>query len=52
MEDMKDIPKLNYTSAREELAERFHMSEELLATLNPGQRFDRAGETIVVVDTR
>src|SRR5581483_445328 len=52
MEDMKDIPRLGYTSPREERAERFHMSEELLATLNPGQRFDRAGDTIVVVDTR
>jgi lipoprotein-anchoring transpeptidase ErfK/SrfK len=51
MEDMKDIPKLNYTSPREELAERFHMSEELLAMLNPGQRFDHAGDSIVVVDT-
>jgi lipoprotein-anchoring transpeptidase ErfK/SrfK len=51
LEDMKDIPKLSYTSAREELAERFHMSEDLLATLNPGQRFDRAGDSIVVVDT-
>ncbi len=51
MEDMKDIPRLGYTSPREELAERFHMSEDLLATLNPGRHFDRAGETIVVVDT-
>jgi lipoprotein-anchoring transpeptidase ErfK/SrfK len=51
MEDMKDIPKLSYTSPREELAERFHMSEDLLAALNPGQRFDRAGDSIVVVDT-
>jgi lipoprotein-anchoring transpeptidase ErfK/SrfK len=51
MEDMKDIPRLSYTSPREGLAEKFHMSEELLATLNPGQRFDRAGDTIVVVDT-
>jgi lipoprotein-anchoring transpeptidase ErfK/SrfK len=51
MEDMKDIPRLSYTSPREGLAEKFHMSEELLATLNPGQRFDRAGDSIVVVDT-
>ncbi|MBW7966734.1 murein L,D-transpeptidase [Bradyrhizobium sp. BR 10261] len=51
MEDMKDIPKLGYTSPREELAERFHMSEQLLAALNPGHHFDRAGETIAVVDT-
>ncbi|MCK1654119.1 L,D-transpeptidase family protein [Bradyrhizobium sp. 149] len=51
MEQMKGIPKLGFTSPREGLAEKFHMSEELLATLNPGRRFDRAGDTIVVVDT-
>jgi lipoprotein-anchoring transpeptidase ErfK/SrfK len=51
MEDMQDIPKLGYTSPREGLAEKFHMSEELLAMLNPGQHFDHAGDTIVVVDT-
>lgn len=51
MEDMKDIPKLGYTSAREALAEKFHMSEQLLAALNPGRHFDRAGETIAVIDT-
>lgn len=51
MEDMKDIPKLDYTSPREALAEKFHMSEQLLAALNPGRHFDRAGETITVVDT-
>jgi lipoprotein-anchoring transpeptidase ErfK/SrfK len=51
MEDMKGISKLSYTSPREGLAEKFHMSEDLLAALNPGQRFDRAGETIAVVDT-
>lgn len=51
MEEMKHIPKLSFTSAREGLAEKFHMSEQLLAMLNPGQRFDRAGDTIVVVDT-
>lgn len=51
MEDMKDIPTLGYTSPREGLAEKFHMSEQLLAALNPGRHFDRAGETIAVVDT-
>jgi lipoprotein-anchoring transpeptidase ErfK/SrfK len=51
LEDMKDIPRLGYTSPREGLAEKFHMSEDLLATLNPGKRFDRAGDVIVVVDT-
>ncbi|QOZ30154.1 L,D-transpeptidase family protein [Bradyrhizobium sp. CCBAU 51753] len=51
MEAMKDLPHLGFTSPREKLAERFHMSEALLASLNPGQRFDRAGATIVVIDT-
>jgi lipoprotein-anchoring transpeptidase ErfK/SrfK len=51
MEDMKGIPKLGYTSPREGLAEKFHVSEQLLAALNPGRHFDRAGETIAVVDT-
>jgi lipoprotein-anchoring transpeptidase ErfK/SrfK len=51
MEAMKDIPKLGYTSAREGIAEKFHMSEQLLAMLNPKQHFDRAGDSIVVVDT-
>jgi lipoprotein-anchoring transpeptidase ErfK/SrfK len=51
MEDMKNIPKLAYTSPREGLAEKFHMSEDLLAALNPGERFDRAGDSIAVVDT-
>ncbi len=51
MEDMQDIPKLSYTSAREALAEKFHMSEALLAALNPGRHFDRAGDAIVVIDT-
>lgn len=51
MEDMKGIAKLGFVSPREGLAEKFHMSEQLLAALNPGRHFDRAGETIVVVDT-
>ncbi|MFB9264679.1 L,D-transpeptidase family protein [Bradyrhizobium erythrophlei] len=51
MEEMKDIPKLSYTSSREGLAEKFHMSEQLLSALNPGQRFDRAGDVIAVIDT-
>ena len=51
MEAMKNIPKLTYTSPREGLAEKFHMSQDLLSALNPGKRFDRAGETITVIDT-
>lgn len=51
LEDMKGIPRLGFTSPREALAEKFHMSEQLLAALNPGRHFDRAGDTLVVVDT-
>jgi lipoprotein-anchoring transpeptidase ErfK/SrfK len=50
MEEMKDLPALSYTSPREKIAEKFHMSEELLARLNPGQKFENAGETIVVAN--
>lgn len=53
LEDMKDLKALGYASLREALAEKFHMSEALLAALNPGKTFDHAGETITVanVDT-
>ncbi|WP_083909617.1 L,D-transpeptidase [Rhodopseudomonas sp. B29] len=51
MEAMKRLPRLGYTNASEELAERFHMSRGLLAALNPGQHFKMAGDTITVVDT-
>ncbi len=51
MEDMSHLSRLSFTSPREELAEKFHMSEQLLAMLNPGERFDRAGDDIIVVDT-
>ncbi|MBI5260889.1 MAG: murein L,D-transpeptidase [Bradyrhizobium sp.] len=50
MEKMKNLKALSYTSPREALAEKFHMSEELLRTLNPGKRFDRAGEVIAVAN--
>jgi hypothetical protein len=47
MEDMKDLPRHAFGSVREGLAEKFHMSEGLLADLNPGRHFDRAGESSV-----
>jgi lipoprotein-anchoring transpeptidase ErfK/SrfK len=50
LELMKDLPALGYTSAREKLAEKFHMSQDLLQTLNPGRRFDTAGQKIVVTN--
>lgn len=50
MDDMKDLKALGYTSAREALAEKFHMSEGLLAALNPGKKFDKAGDVILVAN--
>jgi len=50
LEKKKDLPVLAYTSPREKLAEKFHMSEELLSALNPKQKFDTANETIIVAD--
>jgi lipoprotein-anchoring transpeptidase ErfK/SrfK len=49
MEDMKSLKALSYTSPKEALSERFHMSQELLAELNPGQKFNHAGDKITVV---
>jgi lipoprotein-anchoring transpeptidase ErfK/SrfK len=50
MEDLKGLDSLHYTSPREAIAERFHMSEALLAALNPGKKFDEAGQTIAVMN--
>jgi lipoprotein-anchoring transpeptidase ErfK/SrfK len=50
MEDMKDLPALRFTSPREALAEKFHMSEALLAELNPGKSFDKADDEIFVAN--
>jgi lipoprotein-anchoring transpeptidase ErfK/SrfK len=50
MEEMKDLPALAYTSPKERLAERFHMSPELLEALNSGKKFDKPGETISVAN--
>jgi lipoprotein-anchoring transpeptidase ErfK/SrfK len=50
MEEMKDLPAVPYKTAAEALAEKFHMSEELLKSLNPESSFDRAGETIWVAN--
>ena len=50
MEEMKDLKALAYTSPREAIAEKFHMSEGLLMALNPGKKFDRASETLLVAN--
>ncbi|KQY68866.1 MULTISPECIES: L,D-transpeptidase [unclassified Brevundimonas] len=48
--DLADLARsgVNYASALERLAERYHMTEALLQGLNPGVDFRRAGQTIVV----
>lgn len=48
LDDMKGLKALSYGSARERIAERFHMSEALLSKLSPGQKFERAGDEINV----
>src|SRR4051794_9814579 len=50
MEDMKSLKALSYTGPKEALSERFHMSQDLLAALNPGRKFDRAGVSINVIN--
>jgi lipoprotein-anchoring transpeptidase ErfK/SrfK len=47
---MAQLPRLSYTTPRELLAEKFHMSEGLLAALNRGADFARAGTAITVAN--
>lgn len=47
---MAQLPRLSYAGPRELLAEKFHMSEELLAALNQGSDFGRAGTAITVAE--
>ena len=48
MEKMKGLKHLSYRNSQEALAEKFHMSPDLLQRLNPGKNFKRAGDTISV----
>jgi len=50
MEDMQSFKTLGYASIREALAEKFHMSVELLDRLNPDAAFSEAGEEIIVAN--
>jgi lipoprotein-anchoring transpeptidase ErfK/SrfK len=49
MEAMQNFKSAGYRTLREALAEKFHMSEELLGALNPEKPL-QAGETIVVAN--
>jgi lipoprotein-anchoring transpeptidase ErfK/SrfK len=50
LEDMAGLPHLGYTGAHEELAERFHMSEDLLRQLNPSANLAQEAARIVVAN--
>jgi lipoprotein-anchoring transpeptidase ErfK/SrfK len=50
MEEQADLKRLSYTSIREAIAEKFHMSEALLRALNPKASFEEPGETIAVLN--
>jgi peptidoglycan hydrolase-like protein with peptidoglycan-binding domain len=52
LDEMAKVQGLSYKEPLEELAEKFHMSEDLLRRLNPRARFDRRGETIAVADVQ
>src|SRR5688572_30555373 len=47
--EMAKMEWLGFTSGAEALAEKFHMDQNFLISLNPASRFV-AGETIVVID--
>jgi lipoprotein-anchoring transpeptidase ErfK/SrfK len=50
LEALARLPGLSYTSPSAEIAEKFHMAQNLLRALNPNAGFRKAGETIVVAD--
>jgi lipoprotein-anchoring transpeptidase ErfK/SrfK len=47
-EDMAKLSRLSYTGPEELLAEKFHVTEELLKALNPKKPLDEAGTVIIV----
>jgi lipoprotein-anchoring transpeptidase ErfK/SrfK len=50
LEEMAKLPGLSYIGPPSEIAEKFHMSQDLLRELNPRTNFERAGAPIVVAD--
>jgi lipoprotein-anchoring transpeptidase ErfK/SrfK len=48
---MSRLRRVGYESAAEAVAEKFHMDEDLLRTLNPGADFAAAGTEIVVANS-
>lgn len=52
MEQQAKLSRLNYRNSTELLAEKFHLSEDLLKALNKGKRLDRANTKITVPAVR
>jgi lipoprotein-anchoring transpeptidase ErfK/SrfK len=50
MEQQVELDTLGYTGPVELLAEKFHMSEDLLRSLNGGRKLDQAGSVILVTN--
>lgn len=50
LQDMSRLEQVGYESAAEATAEKFHMDEDLLRTLNPGVDFMTPGTEIVVAN--
>ncbi len=50
LEAMAKLPSLSYTGPLAEIAETFHMSQDLLRRLNSRAAFERAGTRIAVAD--
>ena len=48
---MAQMKWLGFHGPLEMLAERFHMDEDLIRTLNPGADFEKAGTKLLVADT-
>ena len=48
MVELSKLPAIGFTNPLEALAEKFHMDEALLKSLNPGANFAKAGTKIVV----
>ncbi|WP_019905428.1 L,D-transpeptidase [Methylobacterium sp. 77] len=48
MEEQADLEAMSYTNPREMLAERFHMSRDLVSALNPDAALDKSGTVVTV----
>lgn len=52
LEEQSKLDALGYRDPLEKIGEEFHASPALLRTLNPGRTFKRAGEELVVPNTK